>query len=131
MLQIVFMHGVILHVEFDLTKVLNDFEMVTKVSNIGETLVKLASYHRIKRGKVLGIRSPIWNQGKLVELDDIALLPFDVAPHLAWELVQEHQNETTSQLLKTVSLLQAEVIAACPLSDNQLKKLEVLLCMVQ
>ena len=127
MLRIVFMHGVILHVALDSTKdacpVLNDFKMLTKVSNIGETLVKVASYHLIKRGKVLGIRNPNWIQGEIVAVEDIASLPLNVAPHLAWELVQEHQEATNTQLFKIVSQLQAKVVAKCPLSDNKLQTL--------
>eukprot|EP01032_Pedospumella_encystans_P016895 gene16895-19256_t len=102
---------------------LNDFEMVTKVKNIDETLVKVASYHRINRGKVLGIRNPKWFHSKLVADEDISLLPTDVAPHIAWELLQEHQEATTTQLLEIVSQLHAKIVAACPLSDNNLQKL--------
>jgi Fic family protein len=129
MLRIVFKHGMIIYVHVDpaeeVPPTLYDNEIATKAGEIRDALATAACYHRIKRGKMLGIRCRLWNHGKTVAVPDVPSLPAGDVSYLAWELVQEHQDATTKQLLDTVTQLQAQKSSLLPPFNGILSELVV------
>lgn len=122
-LRLLFVNGITMVVEREATEVtspsLNDNKVVVKVDQIPETLSSvIACFHRVKRGRILGIRSDAYKNGIVVNVCEISTLPAEEVKYCAWELVQEHEEATTEQLLGILDGLQAQVSVARPLSQE-------------
>lgn len=122
-LRLLFVNGITMVVERDATEVtsssLNDNRVVVKVDQIPETLSSvIACFHRVKRGRILGIRSNTYNNGIMLQVCEISSLPAEEVNYCMWELVQEYEDATTGQLLDILDGLQAQVSIVYPLNKE-------------
>lgn len=89
-LMILFENGTTMVVSLDEPgEFMTENMVLTKPSDVGRTLTAtISTYHRVQRGKVLGIKNKLYYGGQLVKVSDIASLPTVVEGYV-WQLEQK------------------------------------------
>jgi len=89
------------------------------VSNIEDALVDISQHHKICRGKVIGIYSAPYDDGRIIKTAEIMSLK-DIANDFVWNVIQEHQDDTIDELLHFVLSLKGQLEQKRPLSMEAL-----------
>ena len=132
-LVLLFTSGFSLRVVADLTDkqqliendtTLNDKKAYITRAELGDALQNIvATSHAIFRGKVIGIASKMFKDYETVNVSAIASLEPSEVAYIAWDLIQEHAEDSESELLEYLKELQTRVQSMRPLSADMLNHL--------